>query len=313
MNTELVRRGVAELVGTGLLVGAAVGGGKAAAATGAPAYMALVIGTFAAAATLVAVLHAIGPLTGGHVNPAVSISMFAMGKIPALDAGTYILAQFVGGLIGALTANAIWQNTLIAGPGTGTLSGASFAAELIATCGLVGAIHASARGGNGDRLPIVVPAAVVAASFAAPFGMANPAVALGAGLIGGGLSVTSLSLLIAIELAFAVVVAAGVRSVYAGQDASEEAETRAFDVQFGGDLDAATTTLATQAVRAALRPEDSVMEAATGCRVVVRGVNGDDVEDMRHRIEATLQLSLASQVLESGGIEVTPVSLMANT
>ena len=56
---------------------------------------------FAFGLTLLALIYTIGGISGCHINPAVSISMLALGKIGAKDAGFYIVAQCVGAIIGA--------------------------------------------------------------------------------------------------------------------------------------------------------------------------------------------------------------------
>jgi aquaporin Z len=51
---------------------------------------------------LLALAYAIGPLTGCHVNPAVTLGALLAGRLPAKDAAGYWAAQFVGGILGAL-------------------------------------------------------------------------------------------------------------------------------------------------------------------------------------------------------------------
>lgn len=311
MDAVLARKGIAEFVGTALLLGSAVGGGKAAAATGAPPHIALLLGTLAAAVTLFTVLHALGPISGGHVNPAVTISMFVTRNIDAPAAALYILAQFAGGALGALGANAIWESTLVVGTASGNLTTASFAAEILATCGLVGAIHGAVLGGAANRLPMIVPAAVMAASFASPFGMANPAVALNAGVIAGGLSAVSIGVLVVAELIACGGVALAVAWLY-GPLASAGAPSRqVFDVELGSAGDDAAPETVLDAVKAAVRPNDIVVAGSAGrVRLIIEDATDDDVADIGHRIEATVQLALA-QVGELAGPEVKLVPVTA--
>ncbi|MEM7340621.1 MAG: aquaporin [Actinomycetota bacterium] len=293
MDNVLVRKGAAEFVGTALLLGAAIGGGQAATATGAPPHIALLIATMAAAATLFTVLHAIGPVSGGHVNPAVSISMLATRNLSPTEAIVYVAAQVSGGILGATGANAVWDVPLVAGPGSGsgTLSTASYGAEIIATCALVGAIHAAVRGGNDARLPMIVPAAVIAGSFAAPFGMANPAVTLAAGIVGDAMSIGPILVLVALELASAVAVARAVALLY-GKLASQAAEQKAFEVT----LDRTPTVeldVVTDAIKAAIRENDSVLRTADGgWRVVLHDASDEVVEAVRQRVSAFVELAI---------------------
>jgi glycerol uptake facilitator-like aquaporin len=309
MSIDLARRGTGELVGTALLVGAAMGGGKAAAATGSPPYMALVIGTLAAAATLLTVLYAIGPLTGGHINPAVTVSMVVTGKMALDEGAVYVVSQLIGGFIGAMAANAIWQEQLVVGAGSGTLNAQAYAAEVIATCGLVGAIHASVRGGNAHRLPLVVPAAVVAGSLAAPFGMANPAVALAAGVIGGGLGVASIVPLVLLELVFAGLIAIGVGLLYGGVDASELAGPKAFEVRLDPYLDIELRAHVIASVKTALRPQDIVVCDDQQCRIVLEEATEDVVEVVRRRIETVIAFSTAEHQIRNVEFDLVPLAI----
>ncbi|MEM7275915.1 MAG: aquaporin [Actinomycetota bacterium] len=294
MDSTLARKTSAEFVGTALLLGAALGGGQAAAAAGAPPHMALLLGTLAAAATLFTVLHAIGPVSGGHVNPAVTVSMLAVGRISAQEAAAYVVAQISGGLIGAMAANAIWDTALVAGPGVGSLASNDYWAEVIATCGLVGAIHAAVHGGNESRLPMIVPAAVIAGSFTAPFGMANPAVAIAAGLVGGGLSTSTIAVQVCLELGFASLVGVGVALLY-GKPARHVETQQVFDIR----LDSAQPIdedVVTGAITAAIRTEDRLVRTADGgWRIVVDDVDDATIGAIKDRVEAFVTLATSTE------------------
>ena len=101
----MARKLVAELLGTGLLVFFGVGvatlmfgfgfdGGSVAAGVVATA--------LAFGLVLLALAYAIGPLTGCHVNPAVTLGVLLAGRLPVREAAGYWAAQFVGGILGAL-------------------------------------------------------------------------------------------------------------------------------------------------------------------------------------------------------------------
>ena len=317
MDASILRKGAAELVGTALLLGAALGGGKAAAAVGAPPYGGLLIGTLAAAAALFTILHAIGPVSGGHVNPAVTISMLAARAMPVAEAVVYISAQLVGGLIGAVAANALWDAALVAGPGSRALSTASYVAEVVATAGLVGAIHAAVRGGHADRLPMIVPSAVVAGSFAAPFSMANPAVALAAGIVGGGLSLPAIGGLVVVESIGGALVALAVAVLYGHSIASsspvtstEAASQQAFEVRFS-TMPTVDQAVITEAIRAAIRGGDRVVPTSDGGWLVVLDDASDDiVESIRQRVATFVDLAVDVTNLEKGlhGPQMIPVA-----
>jgi len=104
----MARKFFAELLGTAILVFFAVGvatltfgfklfGGSYAAGVVATA--------LAFGLTLMALAYVLGPISGGHVNPAVTIGALLAGRIPLADAVTYWVAQFIGGIVGAV---ALW-------------------------------------------------------------------------------------------------------------------------------------------------------------------------------------------------------------
>ena len=91
-----VKRYVAELIGTLVLV--LMGCGSAVIAGGYIGYVGI---SFAFGLSLLAMVYAIGSISGCHINPAVSISMLIAGKMKAKDALIYIISQCVGAIIGA--------------------------------------------------------------------------------------------------------------------------------------------------------------------------------------------------------------------
>ena len=87
---------LAELIGTMVLV---VGGVGTAVIAG--DYVGFLGIALAFGLTLLFLVYAIGPISGCHVNPAVTIGLLATGKIRAKDALAYIVAQLIGGILGA--------------------------------------------------------------------------------------------------------------------------------------------------------------------------------------------------------------------
>jgi glycerol uptake facilitator-like aquaporin len=69
-----------------------------------------------AAVTLGLIVYALGPISGAHVNPAVTIGLFTIGKIKALDAVGYIVAQFIGAFIAVVAAPMFVGSTLTVNP-----------------------------------------------------------------------------------------------------------------------------------------------------------------------------------------------------
>ena len=101
----MVRKMAAELLGTGLLVYFAVGVATLSFGfgTAGSSFAAGVVATaLAFGLVLLALAHVLGPISGCHVNPAVTIGAWLSGRIPTVEAAGYAVAQFVGGILGAL-------------------------------------------------------------------------------------------------------------------------------------------------------------------------------------------------------------------
>ena len=94
MDSDSVRKYIAEAFGTMVLT--LVGCGTATL-TGDIVAIALAFGL-----SVVAMAYCIGPISGCHINPAITVGMLINGKIEKQDAIFYIVAQFIGGIIGAL-------------------------------------------------------------------------------------------------------------------------------------------------------------------------------------------------------------------
>jgi aquaporin Z len=132
LETKYVQKYVAEMIGTMVLVLLGCGSAVFSAFTNSP------IGTvgiaFAFGFSLLAMVYAIGGVSGCHINPAVTISMIVAGKIRAKEAGIYILAQFIGGILGALILFLIASGNAgfsLATTGLGANSFAAFSVESV--------------------------------------------------------------------------------------------------------------------------------------------------------------------------------------
>ena len=149
MDVGLGRRLGAEFLGTALLVIFAVGtatltfGFKFA---GTSISAGVVTTAFAFGLVLLALAYTLGPISGCHVNPAVTMGFLVSRRITASDAVGYWVAQFLGGIVGAVTLWAIFQGsdsyTKSVGLGTdgwgkhsmiGINAGGAFAAEVVLT------------------------------------------------------------------------------------------------------------------------------------------------------------------------------------
>jgi glycerol uptake facilitator-like aquaporin len=179
MPFSLLRRAVAEGIGTAFLLAAVVGSGiMALQLSGGNAALALLCNTLPTGAILTVIILTFGPISGAHFNPAVSLAFAFRAELPWPMLGAYVAAQLVGGIVGAWTAHLmfelpVWQlsTTVRAGPG-------QWFSEAVATFGLVLTIL-----GCLTRTPAAVPYAVglyitAAYWFTASTSFANPAVTI---------------------------------------------------------------------------------------------------------------------------------------
>ena len=175
----LSRRAVAEAVGTGLLVLAVVGSGIAASRLSDDVGLQLLINAVATAGALVAIILALGPVSGAHLNPAVTLADRVAGDLGTAEAGVYCLAQVVGGAAGAVLANLMYSLPAVELSATARGSGALWLSEVVATFGLLLVIIGVARSARPWAAPYAVAAYIGGAYFfTSSTSFANPAVTL---------------------------------------------------------------------------------------------------------------------------------------
>lgn len=175
----LPRRLAAEALGTGLLAATVVGSGiMAERLAGGNLAIALLGNTLPTGAILVVLILALGPVSGAHLNPAVSLVMALGGGIERRALVPYALAQAAGGLAGTLLAHAMFGLDLLQTGATGRAGPGLWLAELVATAGLVLTILMVARH-RVEAVPLAVGLYITAAYwFTASTSFANPAVTL---------------------------------------------------------------------------------------------------------------------------------------
>jgi glycerol uptake facilitator-like aquaporin len=175
---DLPRRLVAEGLGTAMLVVTVVGSGIMATSLTQDMGLALLGNTLATGAILVVLITVLGPISGAHFNPAVSL-IFAMSReLPKRDFGGYVLAQIVGGVVGTIVAHLMFDLPLIELSSKVRTGGTQWFSEGVATFGLVAVILAGIRFEQ-KAVPWLVGLYITAAYwFTASTSFANPAVAL---------------------------------------------------------------------------------------------------------------------------------------
>jgi len=181
---HLARRTAAEFLGTGLLVTVVVGSGIAAQqlSTG-DIGLQLLENSIATALGLAVLILMLGPVSGAHFNPVVSLADWLIGRrartgLPARDLGPYLLAQIGGGISGTVLAGVMFD-TAPALSATDRATGGHLVGEVVATAGLVLLIFSLARTGKGHVTAAAVGAYIGAAYwFTSSTSFANPAVTI---------------------------------------------------------------------------------------------------------------------------------------
>jgi glycerol uptake facilitator-like aquaporin len=175
---DLPRRLTAEALGTALLVATVVGSGIMAEGLTRDVALALLGNTLPTGAILVVLIAVLGPISGAHFNPAVTLVFALKRELTPREALSYVLAQIAGGIIGTLVAHAmfalpVWEMSLKTRTG-----GAQWLAEGVAAFGLVATILAGLKF-NRPAIPWLVGLYITAAYwFTSSTSFANPAVAI---------------------------------------------------------------------------------------------------------------------------------------
>jgi glycerol uptake facilitator-like aquaporin len=173
------RRVTAEAAGTALLLSAVVGSGiMGERLAGGNIALALLANTIATGATLVALILAFGPISGGHFNPAVTLADASQGGLPWREVPGYITAQIAGAFAGVAAAHLMFGEPLFAFAEHARSGGAQLLSEFIATFGLLSVIWGCSRL-RSPSVPFAVGAYIIGAYwFTSSTSFANPAVTL---------------------------------------------------------------------------------------------------------------------------------------
>jgi glycerol uptake facilitator-like aquaporin len=175
---DLQRRLVAEALGTALLGATVVGSGIMAETLTKDAALALLGNTLPTGAILVVLITILGPISGAHFNPAVSLVFALRRELSARDAGFYVAAQILGGVTGTVVAHGMFGLPLLDTSLKIRTGGAQWFAEAVAAFGLIATILAGIRF-NRQGVPWLVGLYITAAYwFTASTSFANPAVAI---------------------------------------------------------------------------------------------------------------------------------------
>jgi glycerol uptake facilitator-like aquaporin len=172
------RRLVAEGFGTAILVATVVGSGIMAESMTKDAALALLGNTLATGAMLVVLITILGPISGAHFNPAVSLVFALKGDLSPREAALYSAAQIGGGIMGTIIAHLMFALPVLESSLKVRTGAAQWFAEWVATFGLIATILAGIRFAQ-SAVPWQVGLYIVAAYwFTASTSFANPAVTI---------------------------------------------------------------------------------------------------------------------------------------
>lgn len=177
---DLLRRATAEAIGSAALATIVIGSGVMATRLSDDVGVQLVINALATVFGLAVLITALGPVSGAHLNPAVTLVMLALRRSGPREAGVYVVAQIVGCLVGAVIANLMFALPAVAVSTTARAEPATLLAEVVATAGLVAVILLLQRHGRDALIAPAVAAHIGAAYFfTSSTSFANPAITIG--------------------------------------------------------------------------------------------------------------------------------------
>ena len=216
-NVVMSRKLLAEAIGTGLLIVAVIGSGIMAERLTDIVALQLLCNAIATGGALVALILIFAPVSGASFNPVVGIVGVFTGEVTMRDTALYAVAQTVGGCIGAITANLMFDLDAInisqkvrSGPGI-------LFSEVVATIGLLVVIYGTIRAQRANLVPFTVAAWITGAYFfTSSTSLANPAVTIARSLSNtfAGIAPESVPMFVLMQLIGAMMAVAIIKFVF---------------------------------------------------------------------------------------------------
>ncbi|MFF4353712.1 aquaporin [Streptomyces sp. NPDC001530] len=209
----LIAKAAAELVGTAALVAVVVGSGIQATELTKDVGLQLLANSTATVFGLGVLITLLGPVSGAHFNPAVTLAEWWTGRrggagVSAREAAVYVPAQIVGAIAGAVLADAMFGEPLVKWSTHDRSAGHLLLGEVVATAGLILLIFGLARTDRLRFAPVAVASYIGAAYwFTSSTSFANPAVTIGRAFTDtfAGIAPGSVPAFIGVQLVGAVV------------------------------------------------------------------------------------------------------------
>jgi glycerol uptake facilitator-like aquaporin len=219
-SIAISRRLSAEAIGTGLLIIAVIGSGIMAERLTDIVALQLLCNAIATGGALVALILIFAPVSGASFNPVVGIVGIFTGEATIRDTALYALAQTVGGCIGAVIANLMFDlDAINISEKVRSGSGVLFS-EVVATVGLLVVIYGTIRAQRANLVPFTVAAWITGAYFfTSSTSLANPAVTVARSLSNtfAGIAPESVPLFVLMQLIGALLAVAMIKFVFGEQ------------------------------------------------------------------------------------------------
>ena len=216
-NVTMSRKLLAEAIGTGLLIVAVIGSGIMAERLTDIVALQLLCNAIATGGALVALILIFAPVSGASFNPVVGIVGIFTGEATIRDTAFYAIAQTVGGCVGAVIANLMFDLDAInisekVRSGSGVLL-----SEVVATVGLLVVIYGTIRAQRANLVPFTVAAWITGAYFfTSSTSLANPAVTVARSLSNtfAGIAPESVPMFVLMQLIGAMLAVATIKFVF---------------------------------------------------------------------------------------------------
>jgi arsenate reductase len=204
MDRDLARRATAEALGTGLLVAIVIGSGiYAQRLTPHDVGLQLLENSIATGAGLIALILALGPVSGAHFNPVVTLADRLLGGTTTRDGLVYVVVQILGACAGAMIANLMFDLPAVDISTHTRSSSGLWLGEAVAAFGLLIVILGVVRSGRASAAAFAVGGYIAAAYwFTSSTSFANPAVTIGRTLSNtfAGIAPSSVSMFIVMQV-----------------------------------------------------------------------------------------------------------------